>query len=87
MNLSSVIASDLTLIYLHLLDQKSTLIHASFFANASDTCPCLHGPRNSKGWFHGNNFFTYFQHGGMTIKHGIIGHQRDLETSTMSIYR
>ena len=35
------------------------------------------------------DFLEYLgdQHGGMPIKHGIIGHQRDLETSTMSVYR
>jgi hypothetical protein len=35
------------------------------------------------------DFLEYLgdEHGGLVIKHGIIGHQRDLETSTMSVYR
>lgn len=35
------------------------------------------------------DFLEYLgdEHGNMVIKHGIIGHQRDLETCKMQVYR
>ncbi len=35
------------------------------------------------------DFLEYMgdQHGHMTVKHGILGHNRDMETTTMDVYR
>eukprot|EP00095_Tigriopus_kingsejongensis_P012585 maker-scaffold642_size120736-snap-gene-0.17 protein:Tk12585 transcript:maker-scaffold642_size120736-snap-gene-0.17-mRNA-1 annotation:"round spermatid basic protein 1" len=47
-------------------------------------CAIVHG--SARGM---PDFLEYLgdQHGGLTVKHGIIGHSRDMETTTMSHYR
>ncbi|TRY70458.1 hypothetical protein TCAL_17337 [Tigriopus californicus] len=75
-----------------LSDEEKELLAREFLAEAfveekgyaKYCCAIVHGAARGMP-----DFLEYLgdQHGSLTIKHGIIGHPRDMETTTMSHYR